>query len=86
MLVPFIELAPLAAYGLDVHHLRSCLSVRHRATGDPAAARRDGVPDHGLAFVEATLIAVSAATTVPLVAAELFGVLNHVGPLADVGV
>ncbi len=85
VLVPFIQLALLAVYGLVVT-TALLLGRRYRVTETlrlrGATARQITL----LALVEATLLALPAVLLAPWLAAASLRALNHVGPLADVGV
>ena len=85
VLVPFIQLALLAAYGLIV---TTALLLERRYRVTETLRLRGGTARQitGLALVEATLIAVPAVILAPWLAAGSLRALNHVGPLADVGV
>ena len=85
VLVPFIQLALLAAYGLIVT-TALLLERRYRVTETLRLRGGTALQITGLAFVEATLIALPAVALAPWLAAGSLRALNHVGPLADVGV
>ena len=85
VLVPFIQLALLAAYGLIVT-TALLLERRYRVTETLRLRGGTAFQITGLALVEATLIAVPAVILAPWLAAGSLRALNHVGPLADVGV
>ena len=85
VLVPFIQLALLAAYGLIVT-TALLLERRYRVTETLRLRGGTALQITGLALVEATLIAVPAVILAPWLAAGSLRALNHVGPLADVGV
>jgi hypothetical protein len=85
VLVPFIQLALLAAYGLIVT-TALLLERRYRVTETLRLRGGTALQITGLALVEATLIAVPAVVLAPWLAAGSLRALNHVGPLADVGV
>ena len=85
VLVPFIQLALLAAYGLIV---TTALLLERRYGVTETLRLRGGTARQitGLALLEATLIAVPAVAVAPWLAAGSLRVLNRAGPLADVGV
>jgi hypothetical protein len=85
VLVPFIQLALLAAYGLIV---TTALLLERRYRVTETLRLRGGTARQitGLALLEATLIAVPAVLVAPWLAAGSLRVLNRAGPLADVGV
>ena len=85
VLVPFIQLALLAAYGLIVT-TALLLERRYRVTETLRLRGGTALQITALALVEATLIAVPAVALAPWLAAGSLRALNHVGPLADVGV
>ncbi|HET8741647.1 MAG TPA: ABC transporter permease [Gaiella sp.] len=85
VLVPFIQLALLAAYGLIVT-TALLLERRYRVTESLRLRGGTALQITSLALVEATLIAVPAVLLAPWLAAVSMRALNHVGPLADVGV
>jgi hypothetical protein len=85
VLVPFIQLALLAAYGLIVT-TALLLERRYRVTETLRLRGGTALQITALALVEATLIAVPAVVFAPWLAAGSMRALNHVGPLADVGV
>lgn len=85
VLVPFIQLALLAAYGLIVT-TALLLERRSRVTETLRLRGATALQITALALVEATLIAVPAVFLAPWLAAGALRVLNHAGPLADVGV
>jgi hypothetical protein len=85
VLVPFIQLALLAAYGLIVT-TALLLERRYRVTETLRLRGGTALQITGLALVEATLIAVPAVALAPWLAAGSLRALNHAGPLADVGV
>ena len=85
VLVPFIQLALLAVYGLIVT-TALLLERRYRVTETLRLRGGTALQITALALVEATLIAVPAVLLAPWLAAGSLRALNHVGPLADVGV
>lgn len=85
VLVPFIQLALLAIYGLFVT-TALLLERRYRVTETLRLRGGTALQITSLALVEATLIAVPAVLLAPWLAAGSLRALNRVGPLADVGV
>jgi hypothetical protein len=85
VLVPFIQLALLAVYGLIVT-TALLLERRFRVTETMRLRGGSVLQITTLALLEATLVALPAVVLAPWVAAGSLRVLNHVGPLADVGV
>ncbi len=85
VLVPFIQLALLALYGLVVT-TALLLERRFRVTETLRLRGGTALQITTMALVEATLIAVPAVVLAPWLAAGSLRALNHVGPLADVGV
>lgn len=85
VLVPFIQLALLAAYGLIVT-TALLLERRYRVTETLRLRGGTALQITTLALLEATLIAVPAVALAPWLAAGSLTLLNHVGPLADIGV
>ena len=85
VLVPFIQLALLVAYGLIV---TTALLLERRSRVTETLRLRGGTARQitGLALLEATLIAVPAVVLAPWLASASLRALNSVGPLADVGV
>jgi hypothetical protein len=85
VLVPFIQLALLAAYGLIVT-TALLLERRYRVTETLRLRGGTALQITSLALIEAVLIAVPAIMLAPWLAAGSLRALNRVGPLADVGV
>lgn len=85
VLVPFIQLALLAIYGLIVT-TALLLERRYRVTETLRLRGGTALQITTLALVEAVLIALPAVVLAPWLAAGSLHVLNHVGPLAGVGV
>jgi hypothetical protein len=85
VLVPFIQLALLAIYGLIV---TTALLLERRFGVTETLRLRGGTALQitTMALVEATVIAVPAVALAPWLAAGSMHALNHVGPLADVDV
>jgi hypothetical protein len=84
VLVPSIQLALLAGYGLIV---TAALLVERRRRTTESLRLRGGTTRQiaGMALVEAALIAVPAVAVAPWLAAASLRALNHAGPLADIG-
>jgi hypothetical protein len=84
VLVPSIQLALLAGYGLIV--TAALLVERRRRTTESLRLRGATTPQiAGMAFVEALLIALPAVVVAPWLAAVALRALNYAGPLADIG-
>lgn len=84
VLVPSIQLALLAGYGLII--TAALLVERRRTTTESMRLRGATTPQiAGTALVEAALIAVPAVIVAPWLAAGSLRALNLAGPLADVG-
>lgn len=84
VLVPSIQLALLAGYGLIV--TAALLVERRRRTTEGLRLRGATTPQiAGMALVEAALIAVPAVVIAPWLAAAALRALNYAGPLADIG-
>ena len=84
VLVPSIQLALLAGYGLIV--TAALLVERRRRTTESLRLRGATTPQiAGMAFVEALLIALPAVVVAPWLAAVSLRALNYAGPLADIG-
>jgi hypothetical protein len=83
VLVPSIQLALLAAYGLIV---TAALLVERRRTTTESLRLRGATTRQiaGMRFVEAALIALPAVAVAPWLAAASLRALNYVGPLADI--
>ena len=84
VLVPSIQLALLAGYGLIV--TAALLVERRRRTTESLRLRgatTRGIA--GMALVESVLIALPAVAVAPWLAAGALRALNHAGPLADIG-
>jgi hypothetical protein len=83
VLVPSIQLALLAGYGLIVTAV--LLVERRRRTTESLRLRGATTPQiAGMAFVEAVLIALPAVVFAPWLAAVSLRALNYAGPLADI--
>jgi FtsX-like permease family len=84
VLVPSIQLALLAAYGLIV--TAALLIDRRRRTTESLRLRGASTAGLvGMAVLEASLIAIPAVLVAPWLAAGLLHALNHVGPLTGIG-
>jgi FtsX-like permease family len=84
VLVPSIQLALLAGYGLIV--TAALLVERRRRTTEGLRLRGATTPQiAGMALVEAALIAVPTVVIAPWLAAAALRALNYAGPLADIG-
>jgi FtsX-like permease family len=83
-LVPSIQLALLAGYGLIV---TAVLLVERRRTTTESLRLRGATTAQiaGMALVEAALIALPAVAVAPWLAAVSLRALNYAGPLADIG-
>src|SRR3954447_6137545 len=84
VLVPSIQLALLAIYGLIV---MSGLLTERRSLTTESLRLRGGTTSQivALTLLEAILIAVPAVALAPLLASASLLALNHVGPLASIG-
>ena len=84
VLVPSIQLALLAIYGLIV---MSGLLTERRSLTTESLRLRGGTTSQivALTLLEAILIAVPAVLVAPLLASASLLALNHVGPLASIG-
>ncbi|HEV3478537.1 MAG TPA: FtsX-like permease family protein, partial [Gaiellaceae bacterium] len=83
VLVPSIQLALLAGYGLIV--TAGLLVERRRRTTESLRLRGATTPEIAeMALVEAVLIAVPAVVLAPWLAAAALRALNYAGPLADI--
>jgi FtsX-like permease family len=84
VLVPSIQLALLAGYGLIV--TAALLIERRRTTTESLRLRGATTPQiAGMALIEAALIAIPAVAVAPWLAAASLRALNYAGPLADIG-
>ncbi len=84
VLVPSIQLAILAVYGLIV--TAGLLVERRRTTTESMRLRGATTPQiAGMALIEAAIIAVPAVLVAPWLAAASLRLLNVAGPLADIG-
>jgi FtsX-like permease family len=84
VLVPSIQLALLAGYGLIV--TAALLVERRRRTTEGLRLRGATTPQiAGMALIEAALLAVPAVVLAPWLAAAALRALNYAGPLADIG-
>jgi hypothetical protein len=84
VLVPSIQLALLAIYGLIV--TAGLLIDRRRRTTESLRLRGATTPQiAAMALMEASLIAVPAVAVAPWLAAGSLRALNYAGPLADIG-
>lgn len=84
VLVPSIQLALLAIYGLIV--TAALLIERRQRTTESLRLRGATTPQiAAMALMEASLIAVPAVALAPWLAAGSLRALNYAGPLADIG-